>query len=60
MSTFGKELIDSVHEAIAIAKGTAKPARRYDVKPEAVITALRKTTATGSRRHTRPRAEAAE
>jgi putative transcriptional regulator len=32
MSAFGKELIDSVREAMAIAKGTAKPARRYDVE----------------------------
>ena len=32
MSAFGKELIDSAHEAIAIAKGKAKPTRRYDVE----------------------------
>jgi putative transcriptional regulator len=41
MSAFGKELIDSVHEAIAIAKGTAKPARRYDAEPIDVV-AIRK------------------
>ncbi len=42
MSTFGKELIDSVHEAIAIAKGAAKPARRYDLEPIDVSTIRRR------------------
>ncbi len=33
MGEFGKELLRSAKEAVAIAKGTAKPARRYDVSP---------------------------
>jgi putative transcriptional regulator len=33
MGKFDKELIESAKEAIAIAKGRAKPARRYDVNP---------------------------
>ncbi len=33
MSKFGKELIESAREALEIAKGDAKPARRYDVAP---------------------------
>ncbi|MGB9142248.1 MAG: NadS family protein [Aestuariivirga sp.] len=33
MGKFGKELIESAKEAIAIAKGKAKPARRYEVNP---------------------------
>jgi putative transcriptional regulator len=33
MGKFGKELIESAKEAVAIAKGNAKPARRYDVNP---------------------------
>ncbi len=41
MSAFGKELIGSVHEAIAIAKGTAKPARRYDLE-RVDVSAIRK------------------
>lgn len=32
MSKFGKELIASAREAVMIAKGNAKPARRFDIE----------------------------
>jgi putative transcriptional regulator len=33
MSTFGKELIESAKQAVAIARGESKPARRFDATP---------------------------
>ncbi len=41
MSTFGKDLIESAREAVAIAKGQAKPSRRFDVEP-IDVSAIRK------------------
>jgi putative transcriptional regulator len=32
MSSFGKELLASAHEAAAIARGEIKPARRYEIE----------------------------
>ena len=41
MSKFGEELIKSAQEAVAIAEGRMKPARRYD--PEQIdVAAIRK------------------
>ena len=41
MSTFGKDLIESAREAVAIAKGQSKPARRFDIDP-IDVSAIRK------------------
>jgi putative transcriptional regulator len=41
MSTFGRELIESAKEAVEIAKGKVKPARRFDVEP-IDVSAIRK------------------
>jgi putative transcriptional regulator len=41
MSKFGKELIESAREAVAIAKGEIKPARRFDLLP-IDVSAIRK------------------
>ena len=41
MGKFGRELIESAHEAVAIAQGRSKPARRFDI--EAVdVSAIRR------------------
>lgn len=42
MSTFGRELIESAHEALAIAKGEAKPARVL-VPADIDVKAIRKS-----------------
>jgi putative transcriptional regulator len=41
MSKFGKELIESAREAVEIAKGEIKPARRFDLSP-IDVSAIRK------------------
>jgi putative transcriptional regulator len=42
MKTFGQQLIESAHEALAIARGKRKPARRFDVEvPD--VAAIRRT-----------------
>ncbi len=41
MSKFGKELIESARQAVAIAKSEAKPARRFDI-PSIDVGAIRK------------------
>ena len=41
--SFGAELIESAHEAVAIARGTAKPARAY-VPQKVDVPAIRKKT----------------
>ncbi len=41
MSKFGRELIESAKEAVAIAKGEVKPARRFVVEP-IDVSAIRK------------------
>ena len=43
MSTFGEELIQSAHEALAIARGGAEPAHAFVPPPVDVATIRRKT-----------------
>lgn len=33
MGKFGKELVESAKEAVAIAKGVVKPARQFEIEP---------------------------